>query len=94
MGDGDPLPVQGRPESNSCFACALRYRLLECKADWVVYVTDAGQAPHFELIFQAAKQAGWVSDKHVLTHCPFGLVCGEDGKKFKTRSGDGMQRTP
>ena len=32
--------------------------------------------------------AGWVAPHHVLTHCPFGLVCGEDGKKFKTRSGD------
>jgi hypothetical protein len=28
-----------------------------------------------------------VGDKR-LDHCPFGLVCGSDGKKFKTRSGD------
>jgi len=67
---------------------AVWYRLLERKADWLVYVTDAGQAPHFELVFLAAKAAGWATEAHTLTHCPFGLVCGEDGKKFKTRSGD------
>ena len=50
-------------------------------------MTDAGQSQHFELIFAAARQAGWVGDKR-LDHCPFGLVCGDDGKKFKTRSGD------
>ena len=50
-------------------------------------MTDAGQAPHFELVFAAAHAAGFVGDKR-LDHCPFGLVCGTDGKKFKTRSGD------
>jgi len=66
---------------------AVWYRLLELQADWLVYVTDAGQSQHFELIFAAARQAGWVGDKR-LDHCPFGLVCGDDGKKFKTRSGE------
>mmetsp|Transcript_8331 Transcript_8331/g.13990 ORF Transcript_8331/g.13990 Transcript_8331/m.13990 type:complete len:641 (-) Transcript_8331:266-2188(-) len=66
---------------------AIWYRLFELKADWLVYVTDAGQGPHFELIFEAARAAGWVGAQR-LDHTPFGMVCGEDGKKYKTRSGD------
>lgn len=46
------------------------------------------QASHFEMIFEAARKAGWV-EKHVrLDHLGFGVVQGEDGKKFKTRSGE------
>ena len=58
------------------------------KADRVLYVTDAGQAQHFDMVFAAAKQAGFVRKGVSLEHVPFGLVQGEDGKKFATRSGD------
>ena len=33
---------------------AIWYRLLELRADWLIYVTDQGQGPHFELVFAAA----------------------------------------
>ena len=58
------------------------------QADRVLYVTDAGQSQHFEMVFKAAKLAGLVPDRASLEHVPFGLVQGEDGKKFATRSGD------
>ena len=70
---------------------AIWYRIFELRADWLIYVTDAGQAPHFELVFEAARAAGWADDagdRVRLDHVPFGLVCGDDGKKFKTRAGD------
>jgi arginyl-tRNA synthetase len=68
---------------------AIWYRLFQLEADQLVYVTDAGQAGHFELIFAAAVDAGWVEGgKHRIDHVPFGLVCGPDGKKYKTRSGE------
>ncbi len=67
---------------------AVWYRIFEHQADWIIYVTDAGQGPHFELVFEAARAAGWATDATRLDHVPFGLVCGDDGKKFKTRSGD------
>jgi arginyl-tRNA synthetase len=35
------------------------YRLCELKAEWVIYVVDAGQGPHFDLVFDAARNAGW-----------------------------------
>jgi arginyl-tRNA synthetase len=46
------------------------------------------QASHFELVFAAAKIAGFVSPTQRIDHVGFGVVLGEDGKKFKTRSGD------
>jgi len=60
------------------------------KADRILYVTDAGQSQHFEMVFQTAEKAGFVSEDGSvsLEHVPFGLVQGEDGKKFATRSGE------
>merc|ERR1740139_343041 len=61
------------------------------RADRVLYVTDAGQSQHFDMVFEAAKRAQYFQHdkKEVsLEHVPFGLVQGADGKKFATRSGD------
>ncbi|KAF5767706.1 putative arginine--tRNA ligase [Helianthus annuus] len=69
---------------------ALWYRLNEEKADWIIYVTDVGQREHFKKIFAAAKSAGWLpadESKYPKTsHVGFGLVLGDDGKRFRTRS--------
>ncbi|KAF6266502.1 tRNA synthetases class I (R)-domain-containing protein [Scenedesmus sp. NREL 46B-D3] len=72
---------------------AIKQRVTQEKADWVIYVTDIGQAPHFDMVFAAARRAGWLPEKGSaqpprVSHVGFGLVLGEDGKKFKTRSGD------
>lgn len=97
--DGTPLPMLVR-KSDGGFnyattdLAAIRHRVqIETteggeKADRVLYVTDAGQSQHFEMVFAAAEKAGFVSDSVSLEHVPFGLVQGEDGKKFATRSGD------
>lgn len=69
---------------------ALWYRLNEEKAEWIIYVTDVGQREHFKKIFTAAKAAGWLpadESKYPKTsHVGFGLVLGDDGKRFRTRS--------
>ena len=67
---------------------ALRYRIEQDQANWLVYVTDAGQANHFAQVFQVARRAEWIPDNVEIVHVPFGLVQGEDGKKLKTRSGE------
>lgn len=69
---------------------AVRQRIHDEKADWIIYVTDVGQSQHFELVFDAARQAGWIpSDGSVrIDHVGFGLVLGEDGKRFRTRSSE------
>lgn len=51
-------------------------------------VTDVGQSQHFEMVFKAARSSNLLTERTELRHVPFGLVQGEDGKKFKTRSGD------
>jgi arginyl-tRNA synthetase len=66
---------------------ALRYRLIDLKRDWIIVVTDAGQANHFKMCFDAARRAGWVKGQRV-DHVGFGVVCGKDGKRFKTRSSE------
>ncbi|KAL8499348.1 hypothetical protein ACS0TY_022361 [Phlomoides rotata] len=69
---------------------ALWYRLNEEKAEWIIYLTDVGQREHFEMFFAAAKRAGWLPVEHNkyprASHVGFGLVLGEDEKRFRTRS--------
>ena len=90
---GDPQPLIIR-KSDGGFnyattdLAAIRYRTQQDGAERILYVVDAGQANHFNQVFQVAKKAGWIPNHAELTHVPFGLVQGEDGKKFKTRSGD------
>lgn len=68
---------------------AMKYRLDKLKASQIVYITDFTQGDHFQMVFAAAKKIGWVDDdSHRLDHIGFGTVQGEDGKRFKTRSGD------
>ncbi len=65
----------------------IRYRIRELKADRLLYVTDARQALHFQLIFEAARRAGWLTDGVMAQHVPYGTVLGPDGRPFKTRAG-------
>jgi arginyl-tRNA synthetase len=52
-------------------------------------VVDVGQSTHFELIFEAAQKMGLYDPANVrVDHVGFGVVLGDDKKKFKTRSGD------
>jgi len=66
---------------------ALKYRVTEDKADWIIYVTDVGQNQHFQQLFGAAKKINLLADGIRVDHVAFGLVLGDDGQKFKTRSG-------
>lgn len=67
---------------------ALKYRLQELKANRIIVITDYSQEDHFKMCNSAANQIGWVDKGQKLEHIGFGTVQGEDGKRFKTRSGD------
>lgn len=70
---------------------AVQHRVQTEGAQRILYLTDAGQAQHFAMVFEACRQAGYLQTERGvvrLDHVPFGLVLGPDGKKFKTRSGD------
>ena len=55
--------------------------------DEIIYVTDGRQQLHFKQLFAAFRR--WQPEARVeLAHVWFGSILGEDGKPFKTRSGD------
>jgi arginyl-tRNA synthetase len=90
---GDPLPLiiqktDGGYNYATTDLAAIRYRIQTDRADRIIYITDAGQSDHFAQFFQVARLAGWIPEGVEITHVPFGLVLGEDGKKIKTRSGE------
>jgi len=65
------------------------YRLKTWSPDEIIYVVDDRQAGHFRKLFLTF--ARWRPDaakKVKLVHVGFGKILGEDGKPFKTRSGD------
>ncbi len=97
--EGEPLPfIIQKSDGAFLYAttdlAALRYRVNELKADRIVYVTDARQIQHFQMLFKVAEMAGWDTrdgKKIKLVHVTFGSVLGEDGKPLKTRSGENVK---
>ena len=91
--DGAPLPlIVQKSDGGYLYAttdlAALRYRVAELGARRLVYVTDARQRQHFQMVFATARAAGWAPESVALEHVVFGSVLGEDGKPFKTRAGE------
>jgi arginyl-tRNA synthetase len=74
----------------------LAYRLETWQPDEIIYVTDGRQQLHFQQVFAAfrkwqASERSRVSSERgpvKLAHVWFGSILGEDGKPFKTRSGE------
>jgi arginyl-tRNA synthetase len=92
--EGEPLPLivqksDGGYNYATTDLAASRHRVNVEHGTWLIYVTDAGQAQHFSMVFAASRKAGYYDPSQVrVDHVPFGLVLRSDGKKFKTRSGD------
>jgi arginyl-tRNA synthetase len=70
----------------------LAYRMETWQPDEIIYVTDGRQQLHFQQLFAAFRK--WQSaignrqSAIKLAHVWFGSILGEDGKPFKTRSGE------
>jgi arginyl-tRNA synthetase len=65
------------------------YRLKTWSPDEIIYVVDDRQGPHFKKLFIIFTR--WqpeAAEKVKLVHVGFGKIMGDDGKPFKTRSGD------
>jgi arginyl-tRNA synthetase len=60
----------------------------ELHADRIIYTHDSRQQQHFDQVFRIARAAGFAPPGVQLDYAPFGTMLGEDGKPFKTRSGD------
>ena len=66
---------------------ACRYRSGKLKADRIIIFTDARQSLHFKQVEIVARKAGFLPEQVAYHHCPFGMMMGDDGKPFKTRTG-------
>jgi arginyl-tRNA synthetase len=93
--EGEPLPVIVQKSDGAYLyattdLAAIRYRVNELKADGIIYVTDARQQLHFEMVFAVAETAGWAK-REMLHHVTFGSVLGENGKPLKTREGENVK---
>jgi arginyl-tRNA synthetase len=73
----------------------LEFRLDSWKPNEIIYVTDGRQQLHFQQVFaafhkwrQANSELRSSNSGLKLTHVWFGSILGEDGKPFKTRSGE------
>ena len=64
----------------------IRYRMETWRPDAILYVVDHRQSLHFQQLFAAARLLG--HERVELQHVSFGTVLGDDGRPFKTRSGD------
>ncbi|MBA4039048.1 MAG: arginine--tRNA ligase [Planctomyces sp.] len=76
---------------------AVRHRVQRLGARRVVYAVDARQGLHFRQFFAAARRAGYArlpdGSEALLEHAAFGTILGQDGRPFKTRSGENVRLT-
>ncbi|XP_033208997.1 arginine--tRNA ligase, cytoplasmic isoform X2 [Belonocnema kinseyi] len=76
-GGGIPLTIvksDGGFTYDTSDLAAVKQRVEEERADWTIE--------------SCARRAGFLTNRHKMDHVGFGVVLGEDKKKFKTRSGD------
>ncbi len=75
---------------------AIRRRVQKLGADRIVYSIDARQNLHLRQVFAASIRAGYATNARsgrvaIMEHAAFGSVLGDDGRPFKTRSGDNVK---
>ncbi len=91
--DGRPVPLMLRKSDggygyDSTDAAAIRYRLTELGATRIIYVVGSEQHQHLEMIFELARQAGWLVPPATAEHAVIGLMTGPGGQRLQTRSGE------
>ncbi|WP_067497528.1 arginine--tRNA ligase [Actinoplanes sp. TFC3] len=94
--DGGPLPLIVRKSDGgygyaTTDLAALRHRTTELRADRLLYVVGAPQSTHFAMVFAVAQDAGWLPGTVRAEHVAFGSILGEDGRMFRSRSGDSVK---
>ena len=90
--EGEPLPLiiqkadGGYNYATSDLACILD-RIENVGSRDLLYIVGAEQAQHFAMVFEVARNAGFMDEGVNAIHVPFGLVMGIDGKKLASRTG-------
>jgi arginyl-tRNA synthetase len=91
--DGRPVPLMLR-RSNGGYGydatdlAAIRYRLRDLGATRLIYVVGSEQRQHLDMVFETAREAGWLTDGASAEHAVIGLMTGPGGQRLKTRSGE------
>lgn len=94
--EGKPLPLIIRKSDGgygygTTDLATVRHRIRDLGASRILYVVGVTQALHFEMVWAAARQAGWIPQGVEVTHVKIGSVLGEDRKLLRTRSGDSLR---
>lgn len=90
--DGKPVPLIVR-KSDGGYGYAttdlatVRHRVRDLSADRVLYVIGAPQSLHLNMVWDAARLAGWLPQTVEVVHVQIGNVLGKDRKILRTRSG-------
>ncbi len=95
--EGEPFPMIIR-KSDGAFIyattdlAALDFRLRELNTQRIIYVTDARQVLHFQMLFATARAAGWTVGEAApgeaqLEHVTFGSILGANRRPFASRDG-------
>jgi len=93
--DGSPLPLiivksDGGYNYATTDLATIRYRVDKLNADRALYVVGTDQAQHFKMVFEVAREAGWLPDSADFEHAQIGMVQGKDGRRLRTRAGDNV----
>ncbi|MDO5628468.1 MAG: arginine--tRNA ligase [Mobilicoccus sp.] len=65
----------------------VRHRVETLGADRILYVIGVTQSLHLQMVYETARQAGYLPERVEVEHVKIGSVLGEDRKILKTRSG-------
>ena len=90
--DEEPLPLIVRKSDGgynyaTSDLATIVHRVDQLNAARIIYVVGIAQKQHFDMVFAAARQAGWVDESVSLVHLGFGNVLAASGKPFKAREG-------
>lgn len=89
---GDPLPlIVQKTDGGFGYAATdlatIRGRLRVLGATRLLYVVGLPQRQHLEMIFETAREAGWLVPPARAEHVGHGSILGDDGKILRTRAG-------
>ncbi|WP_144124553.1 arginine--tRNA ligase [Catellatospora sichuanensis] len=94
--DGEPMPIIVRKRDGgygygATDLAAIRHRTQDLKATRLLYVVGSPQQQHLEMVYQTAREAGWLAEPARAVHVGFGQVLGADGKKLASRAGEAVK---
>ncbi|MGY0006932.1 arginine--tRNA ligase [Micromonospora sp. I033] len=94
--DGEPLPLIVRKSDGgygypATDLAAIRHRTGTVGATRLLYVVGLPQRRHFEMVYAAAAQAGWLAPPARAEHVGFGSILGPDGRMLRSRAGGSVK---